>query len=158
MEIPMELILIIVVLVLLFGGGGYWGRGRGYWWGNTMLPASPAPRLPRVRTGAWVWHGLRQSGAAGRRMPAAFDLMRAFEMRRPPRWQSGPQPGYSSSKVRHEFLGQFRRVVERADHGVLFEAPKQAFRVAVAVAIRSLTGQALFAREIAWTEDAVAIA
>ena len=48
--------------------------------------------------------------------------------------------------------------MERADHGVLFEAPKQAFRVAVAVAISSLTGQALFAREIAWTEDAVATA
>jgi uncharacterized protein YjbJ (UPF0337 family) len=38
----MELLLIIVVVLLLFGGGGYWGRGRGYWWGNVLLAASPA--------------------------------------------------------------------------------------------------------------------
>ena len=85
-------------------------------------------------------------------MTPAFDMMRAFEDAAA---RQGDSRGLNSDiprkKARHEFLGQFRRVVERADHGVFFEAPNQAFRLAVAVAVlaSSLSGTIAVAQQIA---------
>src|ERR1700686_3044919 len=63
-------------------------------------------------------------------------------------------PDIARQKVRHEFFGKFRLVVEYTDHGGFIEARNQAFRHSrCSRHAQELPGQASLAKEIARAED-----